>query len=150
MIQEQEVLALDVEYKRLGIGRFMAEDFRAEETKEEEARVASFRRDAGHARNVDVRTSPTIQKREIEIDGKSVTREPSGEPLLHAIEMKREVTVSASNPEHSIARPRRHPGLRLHSGRDDPRAARNFERQHTLIGKENITFETAALVLGAH
>src|SRR5262249_16452875 len=131
MIQKQEVLALDVKYKRLGVGRFTAEDFRAEEAKEKEARVASFCGDAGDTPNVHVRASPAVQKREIEIDRNSVTREPGGEPLLHAIEMEREVTVYASDTEHGIAGPRRHPSLRLDASSDDARAARNFERQHT-------------------
>ena len=60
MVQEQEVLALDVEDERLGVGGFMAEDFRAEKAKEQEARVASFGGDARDARNIDVRTAPAV------------------------------------------------------------------------------------------
>ncbi len=90
MIQEEEVLALHVEDERLGVGRFIAEDFRAEKAEEQEARVAGLGGDAGDARDIDVRTAPAVEEGEVEVDGKAVTREAGGELLLHAIEMERE------------------------------------------------------------
>jgi hypothetical protein len=149
VVQEQEILALDIEDERLGISSFMAENFRTEEAEEQEACVASLGGDARDARNIHVRTAPAVKKREIEIDGKAVTREAGGESLLHAIEMEREVAVLPGDPKHDIAGARRHPGFRFDAGGDNPRATRDFERQHALVGKEDIAFETAALVLGA-
>src|SRR5690349_5635970 len=64
--------------------------------------------------------------------------------------MERQVPLHPCGSKHGIAGAWRYPGFRLHTGGDDPRASRNSERQHALIRKEDITFETAAFVLGAH
>ena len=64
--------------------------------------------------------------------------------------MEREIAVLACNAKNCIPGARRHPRFRLHTSGDDPRATRNFERKHALIGKKDIAFKTAALVLSAN
>ena len=83
LVEEQQVLALDVEDQRLGVGRLVAEHVTVEERVEQEARVGRLGGDAGDAGDVHVRAAAAVEERQVDVDragGRARRRPPAAPP----------------------------------------------------------------------
>ena len=115
VIEEEEVLALHVEDERVGVGRVLAEHARVEERVEEKGRVRRLRRNAGDARDVDVRAAGAVDEVEVGDEHGAVPAEPDRELALHAVEEQRLVAtprrwpVAPPPPDAAARRPRARP-----------------------------------------
>ena len=92
MVEEEEVLALDVEDQRLGVGGLGPEDPRVEHRVEEERRVRGLRRHARDARDVDMRAAGAVDELKVGEERTVVAPEPDDETLLHLVEVQGAVT----------------------------------------------------------
>ena len=146
LVEEQQVLAFDVEDQRLCVRRLVAEHVAVEQPVEQETRVARLGRDAGDAGDVHVRAAASVEKREVDVHRKPVARDPGGEPLLHLIEVQRFIARASGCAGDCVARSRWHVQLGLEACADDVRGPCELDGQQPLIGEEHVAVKAAALV----
>jgi hypothetical protein len=114
VVEEKQVLALDGEDQRLGVGRLTLQDARIEDRVEEEGGERRLGGHAGDAGDRHVGAPGAVEEVEVDVQRPAVTAHPQRDPPLHHVEVERLVTVVRAGQEDLGARQRRHEHLRLH------------------------------------
>ena len=124
MVEEQQVLALDVEDQRLGVGRRGAEHAGVEQRVEQERGVARLRGDAARCREM-LTWAPLVpsMKSRSRTTGSPSRLSPAGSRRSTSVEVERLVTLGVDRPADLGAGQRRHERLRHDPGDLDLSAA---------------------------
>ena len=109
VVEEEQVLALDVEDERLRVGRLGAQHARVEQAVEQEGGVAGLGGDAGDAGDVDVGALGAVEEVEVEVDRLAVAGQAAREAA--APSCRRRAPLARSTP---VARRTSLPGQRRH------------------------------------
>ena len=149
-IEEEEVLALDVEDQRLGVLGLAAEHPGVKERVEQEGGVGGLGGDAGDARDVDVRAASAVEELEVEIEALAVAREAGREPVLHPVEEQRLVAIGAGGAPHLVARARRHEHLGLEPRGHHHAGFGHLGRELPVLDQEHVAVEASSFVAGAN
>ncbi len=147
-VQEQQVLALDREDQRLGVGGPAAEHAGAEQRVQQEQREAGLRRHPGDAADRHVRAAGAVEEVEVDVHRQAVPAEPDRHLALHPVEAQRPVPLLVHRPVDRRARPRRHVHLGLGPGGRDLGDLLHLGRQHAVGDQEHVGGELGALVPG--
>ena len=119
VVEEQQVLALDVEDQRLGVGLGGAEHARVEQRVEQEGGVGGLGGHAGDARDVDVGAPGAVEELHVEEERLAVARQPGRDLLGHVVEVEGAAALVAGGLAHVGAGQRRHEDLGLEPGGHD-------------------------------
>ena len=150
VIEEEQILALHVEDERLRVRRVGAEHAGGEQPEEQEGRVRGLRRDAGDARDVDVRAARTVEEVEVQVHRETVAAEPDRQPRLHLVEEQRDVALGARRAPDLGAGLRRNEHLGIETRGEHLRGFDVLRREHTVGDEEDVGVETRALLAGPH
>ena len=150
VVEEQQVLALDVEDERLGVGRLGPEHARVEQAVEQERGVGGLGGHARHAADVDVGAAGAVEELEVEVEGLVVAGQPGGQQLAHLREQQGVVALGAGRLAHLLARQRRHEDLGLEPGGQHLGGLADLGGQHAVGDEEDVAVEPGALVRGPH
>ena len=128
VVEEQQVLALDVEDQRRRVGRLGAQHPAVEQRVQQERGVAGLGGDAGDPADVDVSPLRAVEEVDVEIDPLAVAGEPGREPSLDPGDIERFVALGADRPTHRRTRQGRHERLGHHPGHLHPRRLHRLGR----------------------
>jgi hypothetical protein len=142
-VQEQQVLALDREHQRLGVGGPAAEHAGPEQRVQQEQREAGLRRHPGDAGDRHVRTAGAVEEVEVDVHRQAVPAEPDRHLAVHPVEAQRPVPLLVHRPVDRRAGLRRHPHLGLGPGRRDLGDLLHLGRQHAVGDQEHVGGELA-------
>jgi hypothetical protein len=150
MVEEQQVLALDVEDERLGVDRPRPQHAAVEDGVEQEGGIGGLGGHTGDARDVDVGATAAVEELQVEHQRLTRTRQPDGEPFGHPVEEERLIAFGALGLAHRVAGPGRDEDLGLEPGGGDLGGLGHLGRQHAVGDEEHVGVETGALVAGPH
>ena len=150
VVEEQQVLALDVEDERLGVGRLGAEHARVEQAVEQEGGVGGLGGHARDAADVHVGAAGAVEELEVQVEGLVVTRQAGGQQLAHLREQQGLVALGPRGLAHLLARQRRNEDLGLEAGGEHLRGLADLGGQHAVGHEEHVAVEAGALVGGPH
>ena len=150
VVEEQQVLPLDVEHQRLGIGRLGTEHAGTEQRVEQERGVARLRGHATDAADVDVGALGAVDEVDIEVHRLAVAAEPGGQAPGDLVVVQRGRPLVADGAADLGAGQRRDEHLRHDPGDLDQRRLGDLRRQPPVGDEEHVALEPGPLVAGAH
>jgi hypothetical protein len=150
VVEEQQVLALDVEDQRLGVGGIGPEHAGVEHAVEEEAGVGGLGRHARDTTDVDVGTPAAVEELEVEEERLVVARQARRQPVPHLVEQQRLVTFGPRRLADALARQRRHVDLGLEPRGQHLGGLADLGRQDPVADQEHVGLHAGALVRRPH
>ena len=148
MIQEQQVLAFDIENQAFGVRGCGTEHPRVEQRIQQERRVAGFGGNAGDSADVDMRALGSVDEVEIKIDRILIAAQSGGQTAFDLVEVERCVSFSFDRSPYLSSWKRRHKGLGHDSSHLYQGCLRHLRWQDSVRNQEHVAVEAGTLVAG--
>jgi hypothetical protein len=150
VVEEQQVLALDVEDQRLRIDGVLTERAGVEQAVEQERGVGGLRGDTRDPGDVDVRAARAVEELEVDVDRLVVTGKAGGQPFLHRVEVQGLVALLADRLADDGTGQRGHEDLGLDPGQGHLRGLGHLAGEDPVLDQEHVGVEASPLVAGPH
>ena len=116
VVEEEQILTLDVEHQRLGVGCLGTEHSGVEQAVEQEAGIGGLRCDTGDARDVHMSATRAVDEVEVQKDRLVVPAQPGRQPMFPVLPPEGLGPLRVGGAVHLVAGQRRDEHLGLEAG----------------------------------